>query len=222
LALVVAGTAALGVLAGCGGPATPADAGPGGEGVVGTADATAASATATPSAVPSPSSSDTTGHSAGNPLACSQLPNARVGSAALPLADFEPITVQLSAGRYNGADGAAVELQDPCGIGDLNGDGVFDAMGSVKISRGIAGQFHVLVAWLSNNSGTPQLAGSAALGDRNWVESIEIADGEATVVYYTRTPEAPMAMVNIKRTAIYELTAAGLVEVSHTDAPYTP
>jgi hypothetical protein len=31
-----------------------------------------------------------------------------------------------------------------------------------------------------------------------------------------------MAMVNIKRTAIYRLTDAGLVEQSHTDVPYTP
>jgi hypothetical protein len=217
LALVVAGVVALGVLAGCGGSATPADGGPDGEGVMGTAGSTAASATATPSPVPSPSSSD----SAGESLTCSQLASARVGSAAIPLADYEPVAVQLSAGRYNGADGAAVELQDPCGIGDLDGDGAADAMASVKISRGIAGQFHVLVAW-TNDGGAPVLAATAPLGDRNWVESIEIVDGEATVVYYTRTPEAPMAMVNIKRTAIYRLTDAGLVEESHTDVPYTP
>ncbi len=32
----------------------------------------------------------------------------------------------------------------------------------------------------------------------------------------------PPVAVNIKRTVIYKLSGSSLVELSHTDAPYTP
>ena len=92
-------------------------------------------------------------------------------------------------------------------------------MGVVKITAGGTGRFYTLVAWLSNNSGVPQLAASKALGDRNPVESITIAGNQATVVYLTRTPDVPLAGLNLRRTAIFRLTDTGLTELSHVDAP---
>jgi hypothetical protein len=206
-------------LAGCGG-GDPS--GTDGTGTLGDAPASASattSSTGVPTAAAPPS--DTTGHSAGNPLSCRQLPGALVGTAAIPLADYDPGTVQLSGGRFDGP-GGLVELQEPCGIGDLNRDGVFDAIGVVKITAGGTGRFYTLVAWLSDNSGVPQLAASKALGDRNPVETITIASNQATVVYLTRTPEVPLAGLNLRRTAIFGLTDTGLTELSHVDAPYTP
>ena len=209
----------LGALAGCGGEEP---SGADGTGTLGEAPSSA-SASAAPSGGPTATAppSDTTGHSAGNPLACRQLPDARVGSTGLPLADYDPGPVQLSGGRFEGP-GGLVELQPPCGVGDLNRDGIFDAMGVVKITTGGTGRFYTLVAWLSNNSGTPQLAASKALGDRNPVESIAIAGNQATVVYLTRTPDVPLAGLNLRRTAIFRLADTGLTELSHVDAPYTP
>ncbi len=211
----------LAALGACGGE------GPGGTdgtGTLGEAPSTSASAAATATGVPTATAppSDTTGHPAGNPLACRQLPDASIGSPTIRLADYNAGAVQLSGGRYTGPDGSLVELQSPCGIGDLNSDGVFDAIGVVKISAGGTGRFYTLVAWLSNNSGVPQLAASTALGDRNPVESITIAGNQATVVYLTRTPDVPLAGLNLRRTAIFRLTDTGLAELSHVDAPYAP
>ena len=207
-------------LAGCGSKA--GDSGTDGTGILGEAASPSATATATGAPTGTPPPTDTTGHSAGNPLACRLLPDALVGNTTFPLADYQPGTVKLSAGKYTGGDGSVVELQTPCGIGDLNMDGVFDAMGVVKISAGGTGRFYTLVVWLSNNSGVPQLAASKGLGDRNPVESIAIASNQAKVVYLTRTPDVPMAGLNIRRTATYRLTDTGLAELSHIDTPYTP
>ena len=46
--------------------------------------------------------------------------------------------------------------------------------------------------------------------------------GKATVVYLTRTADVPMAGLNLKRTAIFQLSGGALTEVSHTDVSYTP
>jgi hypothetical protein len=43
----------------------------------------------------------------------------------------------------------------------------------------------------------------------------------STVVYYTRTDDQPMAVVNIRRTAKFKLAGHKLTEVSHTDVPGT-
>jgi hypothetical protein len=59
------------------------------------------------------------------------------------------------------------------------------------------------------------------LGDRNPVQSISIAGQKATVVYLTRTDGSPMAVVNVKRTAVYKLAGSHFTELSHTDAPYS-
>jgi hypothetical protein len=219
--LVLAGLLVLS-LAGCGGGGdSPAS----GSGTVGDAPPATASAgteggTATPA--PGPTTTDTTGHAAGNPLACTQLATAQVGSAAKPLADFAPGPVTLAAGRFTGSDGTVVELQSQCATGDLNGDGVGDALSVVKITSTGTGRFYTLVAWTSNNSGVPQLAASKALGDRNPVTDISIAAGKATVVYLTRTADVPLAGLNLKRTAIFQLSGGALTEVSHTDVSYTP
>jgi hypothetical protein len=219
--LVLAGLLVLS-LGGCGGGGdTPAS----GSGTVGDAPpastAGADGGTATTPA-PGPTTTDTTGHAAGNPLACTQLATAQVATVAKPLADFAPGPVTLTAGRFTASDGTLVELQSQCAIGDLNGDGVGDALSVVKISSGGTGRFYTLVAWTSNNSGIPQLAASTALGDRNPVTDISIAGGKATVVYLTRTADVPMAGLNLKRTAIFQLSGGTLTEVSHTDVSYTP
>jgi hypothetical protein len=220
--IAVVALVVLGALAGCGGKAPAPDAGdPGGEGELGTATAAPTEVT-TPPAPVTTTPSDTTDHPAGNPLACSQLPTARVGSASVPLADYGPGSVSLSAGAYDSPDGRHIRLGDECAIGDLNRDGVFDALSFVRIDFGGTGIFYTLVAWTSNNSGTPQLAASTPLGDRNGVDTITIAGNVATVVYYTRTDDVPMAGVNIRRTATFELRSSGLVETGHTDEPCGP
>jgi hypothetical protein len=215
--LLLAGVMVLS-LAGCGGGGD----GPSGSGSVGDAPSgTSAPAEEGTTPAPAPAATTPPAPAAATPLTCAQLATAAVGSAAIRLADYDAGPVVLAGGRFTGSSGTVVELQSTCGIGDLNGDNSFDALGVVKISAGGSGHFWTLVAW-TNNAGTPQLAATAALGDRNAVTSISIAAQKATVVYLTRTPDVPLAGVNLKRTAVYQLSGGSLTEVSHTDAPYTP
>lgn len=203
-------------LAGCGG-----DDAPSGSGSVGDAPSSAAASSAaapapavTTAAAPAPAP-------AAAALTCGQLAGAPVATAAIHLADYDTAPVVLAGGKFTGSDASTVVLQPACGIGDLTGDGAADALGVVKINFGGTGQFWTLVAW-SNNGGSPQLAGTRGLGDRNPVTDITVAGQRATVVYLTRTDDVPMAGVNIKRTAVYQLAGGSLTEVSHSDAPYTP
>ena len=54
-------------------------------------------------------------------------------------------------------------------------------------------------------------------------QTIVIQDGNiAEVVYLTRTADVPMAGLNVRRVANFQLTTGGLIELGHTDYPYTP
>jgi len=207
-------------LTGCS-KATPAEDGgdpaPDGEGVLGTATAVPTEVTQPPAPVTTTATTATTPPA----LRCTALARAQVGSSSIPLADYGPGTVTLTDGAFDSPDGVRVRLGEPCAIGDLNGDGAADAMGVVQIESGGTGRFFTLVAWV-NDGGSPRLAASTALGDRNGVGSITIADRVATVVYYTRTDDMPMAAVNIRRTATFELRSSGLVETGHRDEPCGP
>ncbi len=157
------------------------------------------------------------------PAGCLRLRDLVVGTPEIPLADFEPERVQLADGHYTSAHGATVKLQDPCAFGDLDGDGVADAAGAVQINGGGTGLFYSVVVWRGAGGNALNLATSLALGDRNPVRELATAaDGTLTVVYLTRTDDVSMAELNVKRTAHYQLTAAGLVETSHTDEAYNP
>lgn len=214
--ITLAGLAVLlGTAVGCGGATPDSDAG--GSGEVGTAPTTAGAATTTAAPVPTTSGSHVI------PAGCPRLRDLVVGTPEIPLADFEPELVQLADGHYTSPHGATVELQDPCAVGDLDGDGSADAVGVVQINGGGTGRFFSVVVWLGAGGDELNLATSLALGDRNPVRELSTAaDGTLTVVYLTRTDDVPMAEVNVKRTAGYHLTDAGLVEDSHTDEPYNP
>ena len=129
-------------------------------------------------------------------------------------------SIPLGDGRWSGEDGATVLLQPQCGIGDLNGDGAKDAVGVLALNSGGSGTFYSLVVW-RNVNGQPVCAAIAELGDRTPVQSIAIASQKATVVYLTRTDGAPMAQLNLKRTAVYQLSGTHFTEASRTDAPYS-
>lgn len=152
-------------------------------------------------------------------LTCGQLKSALVGSTTISYNGYHD-SIPLGDGVWSGEDGNTVTLQTPCGIGDLDGDGAKDAVGVVVLSSGGSGQFYSLVVW-HNSKAKPVFTAVTDLGDRNAVLSVTISGGEATVVYLTRTADAPMAEANIKRTAIYKLSNHTFTEQSHTDAPYT-
>jgi hypothetical protein len=210
-------------LAACGGPggggADRPAAGPTGNAAVGgapngspSAGPSRASPTAGPTAKPP---------AAAKPLTCAALRQADVTTASVKLSDYRFDSITLADGRWAAEDGTEIELQAQCGIGDLTSDGAADAVGVVRISMGGTGRFYSLVAW-RNSAGTPALADTLALGDRNPVTAITIASQRVTVVYLTRTDGSPMAALNLKRTAVFRVSGTTFVEESHTDEPYTP
>ena len=58
--------------------------------------------------------------------------------------------------------------------------------------------------------------------DREPVQSITIHDETAIVGYLTRTPDVPLAGINLQRTVVYQFAGNALHELSHSDMPYTP
>jgi hypothetical protein len=188
------------------------------------------SATATPTAPPTtappttakPVATVTITKTAAAPVAaltCGELKTALVGSTTVSYNGYHD-SIPLGGGVWSGEDGTTVTLDTPCGIGDLNGDGAKDAVGVVVATTGGTGEFYTLVVW-RNSGGHPVFAALKDIDDRNPVQTISIANGKATVVYLTRTDDAPMAEVNIKRTAVFKLSGHTFTELSHTDQPFT-
>lgn len=176
------------------------------------------------SAEPAPDSSDSTdGSSPAGALACDQLRNAELQNSELRLPDAPEGSISLTDGRWEG-DGVVIELQAQCGIGDMTGDPAADAVAPIKVTTGGTGRFYGLVTW-RNDGGTPVPAAAAALGDRTPVQSVEISSSpprQATVVHLTRGDDEPAAAVTIRRTAVYRVAGAAMVELHHSDTPYTP
>lgn len=152
------------------------------------------------------------------PLTCAQTKFAYVGSTTVSYNGYHD-SIPLGGGLWSGEDGNTVTLETPCAIGDLDGDGAADALGVVSLTSGGTGDFYTLVFWHNKNA-KPVFAALLDLGDRNPVQSISISGGKATVVYLTRTDDAPMAEVNLKRTAVYKVSGPTLTELSHTDEAY--
>ncbi|MFF3286246.1 hypothetical protein [Streptomyces sp. NPDC003023] len=174
------------------------------------------------SAKPSPDASGKPGGRS-SALTCDQLRNAELQNSSLRLPDAPEGTIALTDGRWEG-DGVLIELQPQCGIGDMTGDAAADAVGVIKVSTGGTGRFYGLVTW-RNDAGTPEPAAAASLGDRTPVVSIDISSAparQATVVYLTRRDSDPAAVVTLRRTAVYRVTEPAMVELHHSDAPYTP
>ncbi|MFC7479709.1 hypothetical protein ACFQX7_06320 [Luedemannella flava] len=122
-----------------------------GEGGLGGAPATSAKPTRSRPATPAA-------------LKCAQLRSAAVGSTTISYNGYHD-SIPLGDGVWSGEDGNTVTLLEPCGIGDLTGDGAADALGVVALTNGGTGTFFTLVAW-RNVGGNPVCAAVADLGDR--------------------------------------------------------
>jgi hypothetical protein len=204
-------------LAGCkdGGSATAA-------GPTGTPSASAVASSAPAGASPTPAASSkpaTSAPAAAPALKCSQLKGALLGSTTLSYNGYHD-SIPLGDGHFSGEDGAEVDLQPQCGVGDLTGDGAADLLGVVSLKTGGTGTFFTLVVW-RNVKAQPVCQALYDLGDRTPVVSVTISGQKATVVWLTRTPDAPMAQVNLRRTSVFKLSGATLTELSHTDVPYS-
>ncbi len=204
---------ALLVLAGltaCGGGSAPAATGPTGT----------PAAAVTGSSEPSPTSAAPTTGPASGGLTCQQIGTATLGSATVPYQGMDA-PLHLFEGSWTDEAGNLAEVK-VCAVGDLDGDAAVDAMAAVEFTPadGGTGRFWTLAVW-HNANGSPTFVALADLGDRNPVQSIAISGAVATVVWLTRGPDDPDAVVTIRRTSTFTLAGASLTETSHVDAPYS-
>jgi hypothetical protein len=128
-------------------------------------------------------------------------------------------TASLVNGEYRepAAPGSASEtvvtLTGPVATGDLNGDGVPDAVAVLATSTGGSGTFVDLAAVVMQD-GKPVNVATAPLGDRVQVNSVSVTDGTITVDMITQGPNDPMCCPTQHVQETYQLQGDQLVETS--------
>jgi hypothetical protein len=126
--------------------------------------------------------------------------------------------VQLKDGTFEetAAPGSATKTKIQLGkiqaVGDVNGDGLEDAVVTLVVDPGGSGTFTYL-ALVLNQDGEPKPLAAVLLGDRVIVKSLSLQNGNVEVTMLTRKPGEPMSTeptVELKR--IYNLKGDQLVE----------
>ncbi len=115
-------------------------------------------------------------------------------------------TVQLSNGKYEagqGADYVMATITPPIAFGDLNGDGITDAVVVLAENFGGSGTFISLVPVLATPEGASPQKG-ASLGDRVQVQSVTITVGAVSVSLLVQGPNDPHCCPSQAQTRTYE------------------
>lgn len=109
-------------------------------------------------------------------------------------APFYERTVTLVNGSYSEGSGAtaySVQMLDVYALGDLNGDGKFDAAVILTENGGGSGVFESVVAVI-NLGGAPHQTGQVQLGDRVLVNSADISSGVIHLNMIVQGPNDPL------------------------------
>jgi heat shock protein HslJ len=135
--------------------------------------------------------------------------------------------IRLTDGKYEGepfVEGGAsrptVAFINVYAFGDLNGDGLDDAVVVLVENSGGSGSFVYLAAVL-NRGGNPENVAMQFLGDRGQVQSLTIAEGEITVNLATHSPDDPMCCPSQQEVQVYALQGNGLVQLSTSELDIT-
>ena len=143
---------------------------------------------------------------------------------ALPNAEY-PIEItstgkaQLKDGVFeesvapDSATKTKVRLGEVRSLGDVNGDGVEDAVVTLVADPGGSGTFTYLALVINDNGAAKPIA-SVLLGDRIIVKSLAIQSGEVLVTMLTRRPDEPMSTEpTLEVTRRFKLNGDQLVEL---------
>jgi hypothetical protein len=127
---------------------------------------------------------------------------------------------QLQDGTYAEAiEGSAskihIAMLDLVAFGDVNGDGIWDAVVVLEANGGGSGTFRSLEA-VVNEDGAPVHVASALLGDRVQLEELTIADRYIKVQMVTHGRGDGMCCPTLRVVQLYQLTEDGL-ELLHQE-----
>jgi hypothetical protein len=121
------------------------------------------------------------------------LPNAEY---LIELASTGKAQLKDGAFEEEAAPGSATKTKIQLGkiqaIGDVNGDGLEDALVTLVVDPGGSGTFTYL-ALVLNQDGKPKPLAAVLLGDRIVVKSLALQNGTMEVTMLTRKPEEPMS-----------------------------
>jgi len=121
--------------------------------------------------------------------------------------------VRLTDGKYqsgSGSDIHSVGMAEPIGLGDLNGDGLDDAVVVLGENMGGSGTFESLVV-VVNRDGVPVQSGSVELGDRVGINAITIQNLRVTVDQTVHGPQDPFCCPTVPVSETFRLTGSDLV-----------
>ena len=123
-------------------------------------------------------------------------------------------TVSLTDGNYQEGTGdnsySVILLDNAVALGDLNQDGVGDAVVAMSENGGGSGEFESLIAVL-DQAGTPVQAGAVQLGDRVQINSVSIQNGQVMLQMLVQSPNDPMCCPSLPVTETYILANGNLV-----------
>jgi len=154
------------------------------------------------------------------PTPAPPLSSATLKNAVYRLVDFPDLgqggSFQLENGEYHQAiaPGSASEMVvrlDRFAVGDLNGDGLADAVVLLGVNTGGSGTFMDLVALLNQGEEQPLQAATRPLGYRTKVEGLQIASGRVQIEMVTHAPEDPLCCPSLHVKEEYRLQDGQLV-----------
>jgi hypothetical protein len=152
---------------------------------------------------------------------CTEIRSATVRGLIDPYYSFGDPGATLVDGGWSGDGGLVLAVQQPCATGDLGGELGNVTVGTIMNSvTGTTGRiWNVMLC--STVKAQVRCVVHFALGDRDPIESVAVADRKLTLVYLTRSDGSDPAVLTLRRTAVYATDGTILKEQSHTDAPYT-
>ncbi|MCB0194290.1 MAG: WG repeat-containing protein, partial [Anaerolineae bacterium] len=134
-------------------------------------------------------------------------------------------TVQLTDGAFtesaddNATTDLTITLGETIAYGDINDDGLEDAVVVLVTNPSGSGTFFDIVAVL-NDQGQPQPVAVKAMGDRIEINAITIDSGEISVDMVSHGPEDPQCCPSVEITRTFTLQADTLVQVGKL-VPYS-